>query len=214
MWIGSEIWRSNFSFWLGAVAAPGRNALTRAGLVLGLTLGSVALATPALAHGGDETQEGYLLVQQALGHLAHDTSKDGVDLALEKVDDALGAKDQDGVDVAEVSKAKTELEAMRVVQARALLQDSIKVALADLPPAVGNETGTTLVVPELPGRTGLGALDWVFLIGSLAIGASGLWLAYLFRPQDSMAVLRRRLGGTSAGLGEPGLTPLEGDGGQ
>jgi len=38
---------------------------------------SLAAASPAWAHGQGETEEGYLLVQQALGHLAHDTGQGG-----------------------------------------------------------------------------------------------------------------------------------------
>jgi hypothetical protein len=64
--------------------------LLRSGVVAALALlFAFALVPPASAHGGDETEEGYLLVQQALGHLAHDTSHDGIALAMEKVDDAL-----------------------------------------------------------------------------------------------------------------------------
>ena len=52
-------------------------------------IGSFAVAETAWAHGEGEPEEGYLLVQQALGHLAHDTSAKGIDLAMEKVQDAL-----------------------------------------------------------------------------------------------------------------------------
>ena len=198
------------------ISRRGRAALVVAGMTLGfvlsLVLGLVALAPPALAHGGDETQEGYLLVQQALGHLAHDTTHTGIDLAMEKVDDALAAKDQDGVAVAEVKQAKAALEAMRVEQARTLLQDSIKVALRELPAATGNETGTTVVVPELPGRDGLTGLDWLLLAGSFILVAAGLWLSFVFRPRDSVAVLRRQLGGKKGGSGEDGLEPVKADG--
>lgn len=95
----------------------GRGVLVAA---IGL-LGLLAVAQPASAHGEGETQEGYLLVQQALGHLAHDTSHEGIDLAMEKVDDALAAADQDGVAVAEVEQAKQALAAGQVAQARTLL---------------------------------------------------------------------------------------------
>ncbi len=178
------------------ISRRGRAALIVAGMTLGfvlsLVLGLVALAPPALAHGGDETQEGYLLVQQALGHLAHDTTHTGIDLAMEKVDDALAAKDQDGVAVAEVKQAKAALEAMRVEQARTLLQDSIKVALRELPAATGNETGTTAVVPELPGRDGLTGLDWLLL------GArSSLWLLVCGCRSCSGPVIRSRYSAAS-----------------
>ena len=156
-------------------------------------LGVVVVPQAAFAHGDDESQEGYLLVQQALGHLAHDTSSQGIDLAMEKVDDALAVEDQEGVDVAEVEDGMRALEAGQVRRARALLQDSIAEALADQPTATGYQTGTTKVVPALPGRPGLTGQDVGLLIGSVALGGLGLVLAYRFRPRDSVRALRGRL---------------------
>lgn len=52
-------------------------------VVVILLLGVSAAAMPASAHGGDESKEGYLLVQQALGHLAHDGGHVGMDAAME-----------------------------------------------------------------------------------------------------------------------------------
>ena len=165
----------------------------------GLLVAVIALLTlsvtagPAAAHGGDESQEGYVLVQQALAHLAHDTSHVGVDLAMEKVDDALATQDQEGVAVADVEHAKRALEAGQVVQARALLQRSIKGALREQPPATGEQTGTTVVAPILPGRGGMTGLDWAFLIVSALLLLAGAGLAYRFRPADTLGELRRRL---------------------
>lgn len=175
----------------------------RHGLSLGLIgllglLGLLATAPPAYAHGGDESKEGYILVQQALGHLAHDTSMTGIDLAMEKVDDALAAEDQDGVDVAKVEQAKKALGAGHAVQARTLLQGSIKEALAELTPAMGEQTGTTVVAPELPGRQNLTGRDWGFLAVSLILLLVGVGLAFLFRPSDSVRDLRGRLGPRTA----------------
>lgn len=161
--------------------------------LLGL-LGLLATAPAAYAHGGDESKEGYILVQQALGHLAHDTSMTGIDLAMEKVDDALAAEDQDGVAVAQVEQAKQALDAGQVGQARTLLQSSIKQALSELAPAMGEETGTTVVVPALPGRNALTGRDWGFLTASLIFLLAGLGLAFRFRPSDNIRELRRRLG--------------------
>ncbi len=153
----------------------------------------VSLPGVAAAHGGDESKEGYLLVQQALGHLAHDTSSTGIDLAMEKVDDALAASDHEGVAVAEVTQAKKALEAGQAEPARTLLQDSIKEALLALPPPVGSDTGTKTVMPTLPGRSGLSALDWSFLFASVVLAMLGVALAVWFRPADSLRTLRRRL---------------------
>ena len=170
--------------------------LQRAGLVAALALlCAFALAPPAGAHGDGETEEGYLLIQQALGHLAHDTSHTGIDLAMEKVDDALSTEDQDGVDVAEVEKAMTALETGQVDLARDLLQSSITEAVSELSPATGEETGTKAVVPALPGRDGLGARDSSFLGASLLCLLLGLLLTYRFRPADTVGELRRRLDG-------------------
>lgn len=153
----------------------------------------VFTAPPASAHGGDESTEGYLLVQQALGHLAHDASANGIDLAMEKVGDALETDDQEGVSVPEVEQARTALEAGNATEARALLQNSIEEAVSGLPRATGNETGTTTVVPELPGRSGLGGQDWLFLLLSIGAVLVGSWLAFLFKPHESIGVLRSLL---------------------
>lgn len=173
------------------------HATAVAAAALILTFG---VSSPASAHGGDETTEGYLLVQQALGHLAHDTSAEGIELAMEKVGDALETEDQDGVDVPELEDAMAALESGSPAFGRTLLQDSIKVALADLPRATGNQTGTTTVVPELEGRSGFGAQDWLFLFASIVAAVAGLWLAFLFRPHHSITVLSSLLG-----------TPTDGD---
>jgi len=173
---------------------PGR--LHHAGLVAAFALlCAFALVPPAGAHGDDETEEGYLLIQQALGHLAHDTSHTGMDLAMEKVDDALSTEDRDGVDVGEVEKAMSALERGRVDSARDLLQGSIKEAVSHMPPATGEETGTKVIVPAQPGRDGLAARDWSFLGASLTCLFFGLLLAYRFRPADTVGELRRRLDG-------------------
>ncbi len=142
-----------------------------------------------------------MLVQQALGYLAVDTSMTGIDLAMEKVDDTLAAKDQDGVAVAQVEQAKRALDTGQVGQARTLLQGSIKQALAELMPAMGEETGTTVVAPALPGRYALTGRDWGFLIVSLIFLLVGVGLAFRFRPSDNVRELRLRLGPNTAVAG-------------
>ena len=178
-----------------------RLAATLLVAVTGL-LGAIAVPQAAHAHDEDETQEGYLLVQQALGHLAHDTSPEGIDLAMEKVDDALSTEDREGVNVAELEDGMRALEGGQVARARVLLQGSIEEALAQLPTATGYETGTTVVVSAMPGRAGLTGQDVGLLVASIAVAGLGLLLAYRFRPHDSIRELRGQLkaGGPASGI--------------
>ena len=154
-----------------------------------------ALAPPASADGEGETDVGYLLVQQALGHLAHDTSHEGMALAMEKVEDALVTENQDGVDVATLEEAKNALEDEQVDTARTLLQASIRDALDDLPPATGEETGSTVIVPALDTREGISGSDWSFIGVSVLALMAGVLLAFRFRPADTVRDLRRRMDG-------------------
>jgi len=175
--------RSSLATWLGDSVVV---------VAIGL-LCLFAVVPSASAHGDDESQEGYLLVQQALGHMAHDSGPGGIELAMEKVDDALAAEDQDGVAVDRVEQARQALEDGRVKQARALLQGSIEEALSMQAPAVGEQTGTKLVLPALPGRKDLTGRDWGFLTISLIVLVAGVGLAFRFRPRDTVGELRRRL---------------------
>ncbi len=112
---------------------------------------------------------------------------------MEKVNDALATTDQSGVDVAEVEQAKTALSADQVVQARSLLQHSILAATASLAPAVGEQTGTTVVQLPLAGRGALDAGQWTLAVISLLMIVAGVVVAWWFRPQDNLRQLRRQL---------------------
>ncbi len=174
-------------------------------------LAAMLSASPVWAHGDGESGEGYLLVQQALGHLAHDTGSTGVELAVEKVDDALNTEDQEGVDVAELQRARATLEAGDVAQGRTQLAESIREALSQLPPATGEETGTTTVPSALSGRGALSGSDWMFLVGSVLLMGLGGGLAWRFRPRDNLRHLRAQLGSGSGPSAPPGpLTGPEG----
>lgn len=193
-WVAQAVvrdWRSILGRWLSSGVIVASIAL------VGLSVGVPA----ASAHGGPASEEGYILVQQALGELAHSTSRTGVDLAMEKIDAALVVKDQEGVAVAEVKKAKQALEAGQIEQTRTLLQGSIKEALGALEPATGEQTGTTVVLPELPGRNGLGRGDWAMLAASLVLLLTGIGLAFRFRPHDTVGELRQRLGASTIAAG-------------
>ena len=167
-----------------------------------LAMAGIMSASPAWADGGGETTEGYQLVQQALGHLAHDTSDYGMSLAMEKVHDALATPDQQGVDVDGLKQAQAALEAGQVDEARALLQRSITEAVGKLKPATGEETGTTLVLSPLQGRASLTGRDWGFLVASALFLVLGAMLATRYRPHDNVRALRRRLGPPSPRPGQ------------
>jgi hypothetical protein len=171
---------------MGALA---RLLITSALVVLGLIL-----AVPsASADEPGETDVGYLLVQQALAHLAHDSTAETFEAALEKVEDALETDDQKGVDISTLERAVDALEAEDIEGARGLLQESIAEALHNRPSATGMESGTTIVRPELPGRSELAGQDWGFLVAAAAALILGAWLSFRFRPGDSVRVLRTRL---------------------
>lgn len=124
-------------------------------------VGGVISAPLASAHDGDPSSEGYLLVQQALGHLVHDPGNVGP--ALEKVDAALAAPDQDGVAVPEVQQAKVALQAGGTGTGAWL---SISAALAI--------TAGTLISRQVKGDV-LPVIAWHFLIGGVILAlAAGL----------------------------------------
>jgi len=178
----------------GKRVARGRGIWIRI-LVAGVVVvGGLTSASPAWADEPGETEVGYLLVQQALGHLAHDKTSSGVEFSMEKIADVLKTKDNAGVNIAEVQQAKAALEAGQVVQGQALLQRSITEAMSKLAPATGEETGTKVVADPLPGRGALGGTGLLFLAASLLLLLLGGGLAYRFKPSDTVGQLRERLG--------------------
>ncbi len=161
-----------------------------------IAVGSILSAPSAAGDEPGETDLGYLLVQQALGHLAHDSSVEGIEVAMEKVGDALETDNQQGVDVPTLERGMAALEAGDVNGSRGLLQESITEALHNPQPATGMQSGTTVVRPELPGRFGLAAQDWGFLAAAAIGTLVGAWLTFRFRPPDSIRALRTRLAGS------------------
>lgn len=173
-------------------SAHGRRIWTRI-LVL-VVMAGLTSAAPAWADEPGETDVGYILVQQALGHLAHNKTSTGMDFAIEKIGDVLATKDQAGINIAEVQQAKAALEAGQATQAQALLQHSITEAVSKLAPATGEETGTKVVPDPIPGRGALGGTGLLFLAASVLLLFVGGGLAYRFKPTDTVGQLRERLG--------------------
>jgi len=150
--------------------------------VILLTVLSAALGSPpAPADEGDAAVEGYELVQQALSFLVDDSGPEGVAQAVMKVDDVLAAVDHEGVAVEQVQEARAALLAGDRARARALLQASIAVAVSELRPAVGEETGTSIVFGPLPTIRAFIGWDWAFLGLSLLMILGGIVLAVRFR---------------------------------
>jgi hypothetical protein len=167
-----------------------RRALLSIALALAATLG---LTSAASADEGDsQMQEGYLLVQGALGYLAHEGAR-ASDIAMEKIDASLAASDQAGVDVNLVRQAKATLQAGDVATTQELLQKSIATAVSNLPRAVGEDTGTSTVPSDLPGRGPLSTLDWTLLALSVLLVLGGAAGALRSRPHDSIRSLQARL---------------------
>lgn len=108
------------------------------------------------------------MVQQALSYLFNDYSPVGTANAVGDVNEALAADDQDGVDVADVQRAKIALTAGDTAADRRLLQGSFPEAVGALKPAVGEETGTTIMVPPFT-QGALAVTDWIFLLLSVPI---------------------------------------------
>ncbi len=138
------------------------------------------------------------MVLQALSFLVNEPGPNGTAQAGAMVEDALAAEDQDGVDVAALEQAQTALEAGDADQAQQLLQDSIAEAIAELEPAVGDETGTTQMLPPLPPQNGLSPTDWLFLALSVLAAAAGIALAVLFRPKESLRELSATIAAEAA----------------
>jgi hypothetical protein len=167
------------------------------------------MASPARADGGQSVDEGYVMVLQALSFLVNDPGPDGTAQALAMVDDALSAEDQDGVDVQTLERAAISLEAGQAEEARTLLQESIAEAVAALEPAIGEESGTTVMLAPLPPRGALSVTDWFFLVLSVIVAAVGIALAVIFRPHESLRELRREITAAKGTRGDAASTQEE-----
>ena len=83
----------------------------------------VAMASPALAHEGEEAVPARTQVQVAVAILR--TQPEQVDLAADRINDATEAKDKQGVDVDRVEQAKKTLEAGDMAATELLLEQAL-----------------------------------------------------------------------------------------
>src|SRR5262249_58435891 len=129
--IGMFIWR-----------IPLRRPVTiLAALLVGVWLSTLA-ASPAVAHGGGDSDQASVLVLQAIGFIVNKPGD--MDDISDKVNDALNAPDKEGVDMAQVQAAKDALDKEDMDQARDLLQQSLKPGVP-MAAAQGEWTRTRLV---------------------------------------------------------------------
>jgi len=164
-------------------------------------------AGPVAAHEGEKAAAAIDDVRQAIALIVN-TPTD-MDIIEDKIGDALESEDQHGVDMALVKQAKDALEGNEMMKVRDLLQRAIG-ARPDLtgtdvrpilqvpkgestvPLATGEQTGTTVVTDELPGRGGLTGADVTLLVLAGLVALAGLVFSVRSRPADTIRALRRR----------------------
>ncbi|MFD3920191.1 hypothetical protein [Streptomyces sp. NPDC058595] len=170
-------------------------------LLAALVLLAVAPAGRAWAHGhGEESKQARVLVEQAVALIANQAGDDRVG---ERIHDAVEAPDQMGVDQAKVRGALALIDqpgenVQATAQARTLLLASIGGKLPSAPtagPAVGTETGTSVILDEFrPARGISDGGDVALLVLAVAAIAVGLYLARRWRPPHTIHELERGAG--------------------
>jgi osmotically-inducible protein OsmY len=176
-------------------------------VLLGSMLAVIAMAVPASAHEGEKATAAIDDVRQAIAVIVN--KPDDMDTITDKIGDALESEDQHGVNMALVKQAKDTLDSNDMMKVRDLLQRAIgarpdltgtdvrpilQVAKGQstVPLATGEETGTTVVTDELPGRSGLTGGDVTLLVLAGLVALAGLVFSVRSRPADTIRALRRR----------------------
>ncbi|WBP85105.1 hypothetical protein [Kitasatospora cathayae] len=166
-------------------------------LVAAVVTSLSAPAGSAWAH-GTESDQAAVLVEQALALIANEA---GADRVAERIHDAAEAPDQMGVDAAKVKSAlelteRPDAGAAELAQARGLLLDAVGGQLPSRPtagPAVGTETGTSVILDEFrPGRGIRNGGDVALLVISVAVLGVGLFLVRRWRPPHTIRQLEHR----------------------
>ncbi len=171
-------------------------------------------ATPAFAHGEGESKESRVLALDALAYLANRPAH-YVDSAMEKLNDAIAAKDTTGVNMDKLTEAMHEMSAGQMMQARTALQDAIQPLSGQTfsgqmfsnhmangqmisGHSMGEEPGTTLMLDPLKGSTNWGDSSWLLAGASALAVLAGLLLARRWRPPESLLEIRSHLTGLEA----------------
>ena len=157
----------------------------------------VFVGGPAAADAPGESDESAHLVREALALIVNTPAN--MAAIEEKIDDALKAPKQEGVNLSLVAEAKAAFPRQNMHDVRAILERSIgaqphRGARDPLPiretrgspgmtMATGTETGTDVVVDPLAPDRSRSASDWLALAGFAVVAAGGVWLAFRFRPR-------------------------------
>lgn len=166
-------------------------------LLAAVVLLAVAPTGSAWAH-GEESKQARVLVEQAIALIANQAGDERI---AERIHDAVEAPDQMGVDQAKVRGALAFIDqpgenARATAQARALLLAAIGGKLPSAPtagPAVGTETGTSVILDEFRPPRGISdGGDVALLVLAVAAIVSGLYLARRWRPPHTIRALERR----------------------
>lgn len=161
---------------------------------------------PAAADEPGESDEARVLVLQAIALIV--STPNDMHMIEERVEDAIQAPHQEGVDMASVEKATTALEEGDLQRTRELLQVAIGAGPfvgSGVPKpigetsgepgrpafAVGAESGTSVVLDAYRSDTALNGGEVVLLILSVAVIAVGVLMAWRFRPPETVRQLRR-----------------------
>jgi hypothetical protein len=108
-------------------------------------LGIAALAAPALAHEGEEKVPAR--TQVAVADAILRTQPEQLDLAADRINDALEAEDHEGVDLGRVKQAKAALEAGDMQKTELLLEQALGACPGQ---PVTNPTGVRAKLPQTP----------------------------------------------------------------
>ena len=182
-----------------AAASGSRRAFSRGALMPALAFGAlvafvvVAAAGPAAAHEGEEGTEAFQFVRQAIALIVN--TPDDHEAIADKINDAIEAPDDHGVDIALVEQAQAALDAEDPHQTRTLLEQSIGAAPhlgaadpvapgehVDAEPDEEEESAAEPFLDPLDTSRDLSGSDWAVMGGALALIALGGAGALALRP--------------------------------
>ena len=176
-------------------------------VLLGSVLAVIAMAVPASAHQGEKAVAAKDDVLQAIAVIVNKPTD--MDTISDKIGDAIDSEDQDGVDIALVKQAKDALDGNDMMKVRDLLQRAIGArpdltgtdvrpilqvgkGASSVPLATGEQTGTSVVTDQLPGRGGLTGTDVTLIVLAGLVALAGLAFSVRSRPANTIRALRRR----------------------